>query len=170
MQNSWVTKSFVPGVGRLSPACRRALGILFLAVAPTIAMAQAGDAVLDTLAANSNRLDALESGIEWHEADLAPSWTVYGSYQPFVYGRTNDGLVLLTGMMSGCASRETPVFVLPVGFRPPKRQIFEVAAVRGGAISIGHVYVHADGRVIFYESYQPWGARDCDIQSQPSAS
>lgn len=134
------------------------------------AIAQAGDAILDTIVATKDRLDELESDIEWQNPELENGWTVYGAYQPFVYGKTKEGLVILSGMMSGCAKRGVPVFVLPDGYTPSMRQIFTVSAVQGGDYSIGQVYIYVDGRVIFYEAYQPWGKKTCDVLNQPSAS
>ena len=144
----------------------RATGItalLLASVLPRATFAQGGNGILD-------RVEALELGIDWQEPDLGAGWTVYSDYQPFRYGKTHEDIVILTGMMSGCASRETPVLVLPEGYRPSKPYIFSVASVRGGAISVGHVYVNSDGKVTFYEAYQPWGFRDCDIDKRPTAS
>lgn len=123
------------------------------------------------------KVETLGAPIEWHEPPelQAAGWTVYASdranYQPFRYGKNRDGLVFLTGMMSGCPSSEIPVFELPANYRPAGDHIFMVPAAYGAAVVMGHVYI-LDGRVMFYAAHRPWKTQEvgCDLANYPTQS
>lgn len=131
-----------------------------------LSYAQADDGVLSRLDAISMRLKKLEQPVapeklDWIRASVSDGWKAYGDasgawssgYTPFHYTKTKTGLVILTGMMSGCANRNSPVFTLPENFRPARTHIFTPAALVGGKVGIAHVYVQPNGQIMFFEIY-----------------
>jgi len=85
----------------------------------------------------------------WIAPTLGNSWVEYGSgNSPVGYMKDSMGFVQLRGLIKS-GTTATPVFVLPVGYRPVYNHQFVVSAYPGGA----HVAVFASTGNVQVQSY-----------------
>ncbi len=84
---------------------------------------------------NTMYIPASYSDSTWITPTLINGWVWYGSiYSTPQYTKSSDGIVSLKGLIkSGTATAGTPIFTLPVGYRPSSRQLM-------GSVSSGLDY------------------------------
>lgn len=96
----------------------------------------------------------------WSSLSMVNGWTWYDSAGIFstpAYTKAADGLVTLKGLIrSGTATSDTNVAILPAGFRPSARMIFEV--INNSAV--GRVDVLPSGEVRILTGGNTWLALD----------
>jgi len=77
------------------------------------------------LSLNTMYIPASYTNSSWITPTLINGWVWYGS--PFAtpgYTKSSDGIVSLKGLIrSGTVTAGTPIFTLPVGYRPSSRQL-----------------------------------------------
>jgi hypothetical protein len=79
----------------------------------------------------------------WHPVTFQNGWTNYGSpYAPAAYTITEDGWVHLRGLVRS-GTPGAAVFTLPVGYRPPANEIFNMMSLE----KVARIDVRADGYV-----------------------
>jgi hypothetical protein len=102
----------------------------------------------------------------WGPLDYRSGWADYNTttYAAGQYTKTSAGLVALKGLVKdGTASWDTPIAVLPVGYRPPSRLIFYVGSYDTGAnrsSGFGRVDVLSNGEVRFMSGTNTWVSLD----------
>jgi len=97
----------------------------------------------------------------WTSYELLNGWVDYSpTFAPHAYTRTSNGVVVLKGLIkNGTATWDTPIFTLPVGYRPPARLIFYVGTSNSGS-SYGRIDVLTNGDVRFMQGTAGWISMD----------
>ena len=103
------------------------------------------------------RIDALEDSsknVAFSAADHGAAWTPYPprdgfQYRDFSYGKSSDGFIHLSGLMSGCPNQDTPIFTLPSEYRPESTQLLSTYSTRS---YISMVLVNPAGEVFFWDT------------------
>lgn len=84
-------------------------------------------------------------GEDWRTPSLVSGWTNFGAgYNSAGYYKDSTGIVHLRGLVVG-DSPDTPIFVLPEGYRPDCGSMFGVITSGG----LGRVDILSDGRVLW---------------------
>jgi lysophospholipase L1-like esterase len=83
--------------------------------------------------------------LKWQYPSLTNGWSNFGgSFAPVRYKKDNDGFVHLDGLAKGgTVGSATPVFTLPIGYRPDRELIFPIASND----AYGQVGIKATGEV-----------------------
>lgn len=108
----------------------------------------------------------------WTSYDLMNNWVDYSpTFAPHAFTRTKDGVVVLKGLIkNGTASWDTPIFTLPVGYRPAYRLIFYVGSYNSSLGSgYGRIDVLTNGEVRFMQGTANWISMD-SIKFLPSGT
>jgi hypothetical protein len=101
-----------------------------------------------------SQVDALEVAdtllipTAWTTPTFINGWVQYASYQLVRYRKVGD-IVQLQGLINGGSKTAAAMFVLPTGFRPPNRCLFNT--VCGDPPGNGRIDVIADGTVQWIE-------------------
>ena len=95
---------------------------------------------------------------DWNIPTLQNSWVIYsGFFSEPGYWKDDFGVVHLRGVVKdGVVAPATPVFTLPVGYRPPLTEIFAIPTSTG----YGALYVNVDGLVSISSGGNVWAAMD----------
>lgn len=105
---------------------------------------------LDKISATQNiNLDnvVLKTQDAYTQPTLLNSWVDYGGTDAITsYFKDQLGIVRIIGMVKNGTSATSPMFILPVGYRPLKNLLFPVVTSTG----TGSVYIKTDGTVVGY--------------------
>jgi hypothetical protein len=96
-------------------------------------------------------------GDTWHAASLQNKWVNYGSgYNNAAYTLTDDGWVHLRGLVKN-GTLDAAIFTLPVGYRPPARELLGVST---STDVHGRIDVMSDGKVVATTGSNAWISLD----------
>ena len=94
----------------------------------------------------------------WHAVTFMDGWQNYSSqYNPAGYFKDSVGMVHLRGLVKGGAVGNKTIFVLPVGYRPQKRELHVVCTNPNVS---GRADITTDGRVVPLAGNAGWLSLD----------
>ena len=105
------------------------------------------EAVLDLLLSAAG-LDHTPAALAYTAPTLLNGWANFVGWAAAGYTKDNQGLVHLKGLLKdGVTAVGTPIFKLPVGYRPSENRVFSVATFNGTSLIHARVDVGSNGDV-----------------------
>lgn len=97
---------------------------------------------------------------DWQAPKLASGWVNFDSgYNPAGYFKDSLGIVHLRGLIKNGALSK-PVFTLPEGYRPFRRELQATVSNNGRAYLVGRVDILQDGEVLVVAGHSKWLSLD----------